>query len=173
MWSIECGQLKNSQLQHEVIISFYRLCAPLSNPTSSKRRFIYLFTIISKIANNTPILFSPMRCRWIDNLITVRSYINMMNANSWNVEYEWTEMWNIKPSVFLYDSWWRHQMGTSSLALCEENPPVTRWIPLTKASDAEPLFISTWTNCWANSRYASYLRCHRAHYDVTVMSDLG
>ena len=38
-------------------------------------------------------------------------------------------------------SWWRHQIETFSalLAICEGNPPVTgnRWIPLTKASDAE------------------------------------
>ena len=30
--------------------------------------------------------------------------------------------------------WWRHKMETFSilLALCEDNPPVNRWIPLTK-----------------------------------------
>ena len=29
--------------------------------------------------------------------------------------------------------------------------------------------ICAWTNGWANNRDAGYLRCHCAHYDVTVM----
>ena len=46
-----------------------------------------------------------------------------------------------------------------------------RWIPLTKASDAELrcFFIYAWINGWVNNRCAGYLRRHRAHYDVTVM----
>ena len=46
-----------------------------------------------------------------------------------------------------------------------------RWIPLTKASGAELwcFLWSAWTNAWANTRDASDLRRHRAHYDVTVM----
>ena len=45
-----------------------------------------------------------------------------------------------------------------------------RWIPLTKANDAE-LFslICGWTNGWAKNRDAGALRRHRTHYDVTVM----
>ena len=48
------------------------------------------------------------------------------------------------------------------------------WIPLTKTSDAElwcfVLFlICAWTNSWANNRDTGDLRCHRGHYDVTVM----
>ena len=42
-----------------------------------------------------------------------------------------------------------------------------RWIPLTKASDAE-LRCFLWS--WINNREAGDLRRHRAHYDVTVMS---
>ena len=30
-------------------------------------------------------------------------------------------------------------------------------------------FICAWINGWVNSRKAGDLRCHRAHYDVTVM----
>ena len=37
-----------------------------------------------------------------------------------------------------------------------------RWIPLKKASDAE-LWCLLWTNGWASD-----LRCHRAHYDITA-----
>ena len=47
-----------------------------------------------------------------------------------------------------------------------------RWIPLTKASDAELwcfFFICAWANGWINNRDAGDLIRHRAHYGVTVM----
>ena len=47
-----------------------------------------------------------------------------------------------------------------------------RWIPHTKASDAE-LWCFLWSasekNSWVNNREAGDLRSYRAHYDVTVM----
>ena len=43
-----------------------------------------------------------------------------------------------------------------------------RWIPRTKASDAE-LWCFLRYNGWANNRKTGYLRRHRSHYDVTVM----
>ena len=43
-----------------------------------------------------------------------------------------------------------------------------QWIPLTKASDME-LWCFLWANSWASHRDAGDLRCHRAHYDVTVI----
>ena len=51
---------------------------------------------------------------------------------------------------------------------------VHRWIPLTKASDAELwcFFICAWINGWVNHREAGDWRHHRAHYDVTVMDIL-
>ena len=48
-----------------------------------------------------------------------------------------------------------------------------RWIPLTKASDAEhwcSLWSAPWINGWVNNCEACDLRRHRAHYDVIVMS---
>ena len=58
-------------------------------------------------------------------------------------------------------------------------PPVTsllwgefishRWIPLTKASDAELSLIRVRTNSWVNNRDVGDLRRHHAHHDVTVM----
>ena len=50
-----------------------------------------------------------------------------------------------------------------------------RWIPLTKASDAELWFFSlicAWIKGWVNNREAGVLIRHRAHYDVVVMSVL-
>ena len=47
-----------------------------------------------------------------------------------------------------------------------------RWIPHTKASDAELwcfLRSAPWINCWANNRGAGDLRRHRVHYDVIIM----
>ena len=45
------------------------------------------------------------------------------------------------------------------------------WIPLTKASDAELMFIliCTWINAWVNKPEAGDVTRHRAHYDVSVM----
>ena len=47
-----------------------------------------------------------------------------------------------------------------------------RWIPRTKASDAELwcfYLICAWIESWENNGEAVDLRRHRAHYDVTVM----
>ena len=47
-----------------------------------------------------------------------------------------------------------------------------RWIPRTKASDAERwcfLLICIWINGWVNNREAVDLRRNRAHCDVTVV----
>ena len=48
-----------------------------------------------------------------------------------------------------------------------------RWIPLAKASDVELwgfLWSVPWINGWVNNCEAGDLRCHRAHYDVIVMT---
>ena len=47
-----------------------------------------------------------------------------------------------------------------------------RWIPLTKASDAEFwfwLWSAPWINGWVNNREPGGLRHHRAHHNVIVM----
>ena len=59
--------------------------------------------------------------------------------------------------------------------LCEGEPPVRRrWIPFSKASDAELwCLMYNWTNGWANNQDAGDLRRNCAHYDVTVMYDIS
>ena len=48
-----------------------------------------------------------------------------------------------------------------------------RWIPLTKASDAELWwFLCAWTSGWAKNRDAGILRRHCAHYDDTVVRQI-
>ena len=78
----------------------------------------------------------------------------------------------IKQIIWL---WWRHQMGTFSalLVLCAKFTG-DRWIPRTKASDAE-LWCFLWSapciNGWVNNREAGNLRRHCGHYDVIVMTN--
>ena len=51
-----------------------------------------------------------------------------------------------------------------------------RWIPLTKAGDAELWCIlrsAPWINGWVNYREACNLRRHRFHYGVIVMLSLS
>ena len=69
---------------------------------------------------------------------------------------------------------WRHQMETcfALLNLCAENSKGHRWVPLTKASDAELwcfLWSAPWINRWVNSREAGDFRRHLACCDVIVM----
>ena len=61
-----------------------------------------------------------------------------------------------------------HQMETFSalLAICAKNSPVIgQWRGTLMFS-----LIGAWINGWVNNAEASDLRCHRAHYDVTVMT---
>ena len=65
---------------------------------------------------------------------------------------------------------WKHFRVTGPL--CGEFTG-HRWIPLTKASDAELwwfLWSAPWINGWVNNREAGDLRRHWAYYDVIVMN---
>ena len=72
------------------------------------------------------------------------------------------------------DTWWRHQMETLSayLALCAGNSPVPVISPHKGQWRGALMFslICVWINGWVNNREAGYLRRHRGHYDVNVMS---
>ena len=70
-------------------------------------------------------------------------------------------------------SWWRHQIETFSalLAICAgihrspvNSPHKGQWRGALMFS-----LICAWINGWVNNGEAGDLRCHRAHYDVTVM----
>ena len=60
------------------------------------------------------------------------------------------------------------------LAICAGNSPVTGEIPAQVQWRRTWMFslICAWINGWVNSREAGDLRRYRAHYDVTVISDL-
>ena len=64
---------------------------------------------------------------------------------------------------------WKHFRVTGPLCGEFTGP---RWIPRTKASNAELWFFSlicVWINSWVNNREADDLRRNPAHYDVIVM----
>ena len=71
-------------------------------------------------------------------------------------------------------SWWCHPMETFfhvTGPLCGEFTG-HRWIPLTKASNAELwcfLWSVPWINGWVNNPEAGDLRRRCAHYDITLM----
>ena len=71
--------------------------------------------------------------------------------------------------------WWRHQMETFSalLALCAGNSPVNGEFPAQWRGTLMFYLICTWINGWVNNSKAGDLRCHRAHYGVTVMPKLS
>ena len=72
-------------------------------------------------------------------------------------------------TLFIVTSSNRHIFCVTGL-LCREFIN-HRWIPCTKASDTELriFFICAWINGCVNNREAGDLKCHQAHYDVTVM----
>ena len=76
------------------------------------------------------------------------------------------DIWHrlLMQSERLWHPWWSHPMETFSalLAICAGH----RWIPRTKASDAELWYIFL-ICAWIND-----FRCHRAHHDVTVIIKL-
>ena len=73
-------------------------------------------------------------------------------------------------------------MMSSNGNICHATGPLWRestghwWFPLTNASDVEFwcffFFICARTNSWENTWYTGDLRCHSAHYDVTVIYSL-
>ena len=73
---------------------------------------------------------------------------------------------------------WQVMMTSSNGNICRVTAPlygeftVHRWIPLTRAGDAELWFFSficAWKSEWVKTRDAGDLRRHHAHYDVCVI----
>ena len=102
----------------------------------------------------------------------VISTLNYDDIRSDHLKKVWQGSW-----LVVFHSLWCHQMETFSalLALCEGNPSVTGGFP----SHFRPVtwslifsLICAWTNSWANNRDTGDSRCHRSHYDVTVMYGL-
>ena len=95
-------------------------------------------------------------------------------SRHWIIRHLW-HTWTMHQSK----TWFYQTMMTSSNGnifratghLCGEFTG-NRWIPRTKAIDAEFWcfsLICSWTNGWVNNREAGDLRRHRAHCDVIVM----
>ena len=91
---------------------------------------------------------------------------------SWRLKSAATRMF-ISTARSVWQPWWRHQMETfTALRTLSEGihrSPVDslhkdQWRGASIFS-----LICTWTQGWANNRYAGDFRRHSAHYDVTVM----
>ena len=67
-------------------------------------------------------------------------------------------------------SW--NETFSALLSFCEGKPPVDSPYK-TQHRDAELWCFCAWTNGWGNNRDAVNFRCHRAHYNVTVKTDIS
>ena len=84
----------------------------------------------------------------------------MLHLQAWNLDHSFNSMMtSSNGNIFRVTG-----------HLCEEFTG-DRWIPRTKASDAELwcFLWFAWINGWVNNREAGDLRCHRHHHDVTVI----
>ena len=105
-----------------------------------------------------------------------RVYISLWLWESKISVYTRESAWHMMKYIYMHiiaSTWWPHQMETFStlLAFCAGNhrspvnsPHKGQWRRVLMFS-----LICAWTNSWANNGDTSDLRCHRAHYDVTVM----
>ena len=73
--------------------------------------------------------------------------------------------------LIFHDDVIKMERFSALLVLCRMNSPVTVNSPHKGQRWGALMFplICTWTNGWVNNRDADNLRCHWAHYDVTVM----
>ena len=91
---------------------------------------------------------------------------------------EYIDFSTTRASFFLFTSispvsWWRHQMKafSVSLALCAGNSAVTAEFPSQRPvkQSFDVFFDLPAKKSWVTNHNACDLRCHCAHYDVTVM----
>ena len=82
----------------------------------------------------------------------------------------WT-IWTPMSSVLKKADKLNLSLSLMLLALCAGNSPVPSEFPGQRPVTRSLMFslICAWINGWANNREAGDLRCHRAHFDVSVM----
>ena len=110
------------------------------------------------------------RAFWLNNTITAQV------LTPWIVTYKHRQIHDVSgPSSCI-------MMKSSNRNLFHVTGPLCgeftghRWIPCTKASDAELWcfsLICTGTNSYANNQDTSDVKCHWAPYDITVMVQYG
>ena len=108
--------------------------------------------------------------RWDDGLhnTTIDTAVHGIHSHSWK-QHDMMTSSNGKKKKKKDIIKWEHFRVTGPL--CREFTG-HRWIPLTKASDAELwcfLRFAAWMNGWVNNREAGDLRRHHSHYDIIVM----
>ena len=105
-------------------------------------------------------------------------FIMQFGLKFWESICTFVSTWDSFTNIFCPSYAYKISMMTSSNGeiFCVTGPlcgefTVHRWIPLTKASDAELWFFSlicAWTKNWVNNGDAGDLRRHYTHYEVTV-----
>ena len=111
--------------------------------------------------------------------VAVVTVLEDIRGNTINTENPVTDQTTHKvrspqPILWLfYCSWWRHQMETLSMlvALPEGNPLVISAFPSqrTVMQNVDVFFELCQKKCLSKQSRHGDLRCHFAHYDVTVM----
>ena len=100
-------------------------------------------------------------------ILTVPCYINLKKICKYSIRFELRLLVHV--NIF---QWNIYKLFRVTGPLCGEFTG-DRWIPRTKASDAE-LWCFLWSapriNDWVNNPEAGDLRRQRAHYDVIVMN---
>ena len=161
-WDLtDCGQVTPN-----VVIEFVRhWFKPLSEPMLGHQCGLVAFTSQKMVKISTSyefenckfaVIAASPRTQWAQQFVLILTlppqtmqHTRVSGApspGSSHVEY-W-EHTTAACGTGIYVSWWRHQMETFSalLAICAGNSPGPRWIPRTKASDAE-----LWCFLWSAS----------------------
>ena len=123
-------------------------------------------------------------CTYITDFRKLNSFIHSYLLFMWYIDRYSSGLFHshcgnsvLVPMLIKYGlmlTWWRHQMETFSalLAICARNSPVLGEFPAQSQWRGALIFslVSAWINGWVNNREAGHLGCHRACYDVIVMT---
>ena len=123
---------------HNKIINVSISSVPMSNKIQQNRIYVYIPYFKSYSISNVGIGKWHQVVSYILNAKPCISLSSMMTSSNGNIFRVTGHLWRVFTGC--------------------------RWIPGTKASDAE-----LWRNGWVNNHEAGYLRRHCTHYDVAVM----
>ena len=117
--------------------------------------------LVSIGSGNSLVHDGPLAIAWIT--------AELLSVKSWTLQLK-------AIALEMLITWWRHQNGNIFRVtghLCGEFTG-DRWIPCTNGQWRGALMFSliyVWINGWVNNHEAGDLRCHHAHYDITVMKN--
>ena len=122
---------------------------------------------------------SPLMPMHQDPLLVIPIYTNLSSVNTIHAHFPLTVLQPLGQDCEQSSiPWWRHQMEKFSalLATCTGNSPVPGEAAPRKGQWRGALMFSliwVWINGWVNDLDAGDLRRSRAHYDVTLMTQIA